>query len=1370
MLFCLKNTVRINLIKPWNISKPIRIVISAFSIFLFLCIGVWLFSRTQRFQAHLNPFIQKQISHLLSGSVSWEDLRLSFPFGVSIIHPVIFTLDKKPIISCVRVTARISLLPLLIKRIDIGNIIVQSPKVIYEYGKYPNLGNVFVSPVPRNINKSSAWAITIHNYKVNSGQFTYRDSLGHIDASVNGIFVNGSLSSSSGISAKILGLDGHADFGNRSFSIDSLSCLFFITNHVMTIKDAHVNLMGHTRINGSFELPLEPSGKWKTDISAITDNLFLKSLSIEKWGFNHCSSLAINVQSHGTHSLPFLSLDLNAGGIDFRNISLKHLNLKGVCDSLGKVSILLSPNDSSISGTVRLTGRISDSENVIDVKNYNIAAKLGSENISGLTMKSNKTFSRVQPNRGVARLEGVASGPSLRQLPTNASAVIEFNGIAFPNREGILPAGRITALFKEDRLEFTGEWPDNFMFKAKGRFGKNNIDADADFKIIAMQNIAGLILGQEIYGKMSGTVKLQATQKTTQFEVNTEAPEISWKGLRLTNAKVDLRYEPSGIWNVVSSSGKFQGDLSGPLSFFGFNKFGGSINGSITADGPLSMPDASAKIVIKDFSFGIPIASMISGTLDFHKGALSIEELRLTQDSLRLTGAISYDFQKQAGTTLLSTFLTSKPSAVGIISAQVILAKDTIRKGNLTISKAPLGLARTWVKGVALPHAQCSTSVSFEGAFSNPSAKAFIMLNGNDSAERKQSNLNIWASLSEHKVAAKCTLRVSDPCAALSGSANLAFSSLWNIDTALAAPVTIRIFCKDMCLKPFSQAFLPGASLDGTLSSDVEMLFQHGRWYPFGSVNVSSGKLSIPGQKLTIDNINARLEPVRDDSTHNKVKSAMIFVSTGAIAYQGLVWSKSMLNGTFSHNTLIIDSAFVKQDSGGLSFKGAMPLISFDHLMKIPGIQLSFSADHFLLKGLNPIIPGGKFISGYLDGQVIVAPTVNSFFKNGSLKMKDVVFAPDEISPPIGPVSASLGFAGDSVVLRTFSGTWGKGLIKAGGFTLISSNAFGRTNIDIAMNSFPIDLGDDYRFLVDSLRTTIANTNGKWRVNGDVLLGKSNIFKEILFNQPVMVSLNTKKTIKESPVLNVTVRIPKNLTADVEIGQFITGAPLSISARLGGNLLFHGTISDPEYTGSVNIVDGTITYLDNTFIISNGYVRMSGGTEMKPLISLFAKTGIKQAQGGTLKDSIEITLQVSGELNNPTIKLLSSPVAYSEPEIMSLLTFGTINAGNKLGNSASAVLVKTISAYASRQAQKGLGLDEVQFQGNPFSSSVASTATVSVSKKIGPTVTLSYRRSITNNFIQEGVLSWKILSFLFLESETDAQGNAGIDLKIKVEK
>jgi autotransporter translocation and assembly factor TamB len=102
-----------------------------------------------------------------------------------------------------------------------------------------------------------------------------------------------------------------------------------------------------------------------------------------------------------------------------------------------------------------------------------------------------------------------------------------------------------------------------------------------------------------------------------------------------------------------------------------------------------------------------------------------------------------------------------------------------------------------------------------------------------------------------------------------------------------------------------------------------------------------------------------------------------------------------------------------------------------------------------------------------------------------------------------------------------------------------------------------------------------------------------------------------------------------------------------------GGLKVQGALSAPKLNGAFEIKQGHINFLDKKFRVSAGKVIFADSTGEDMILDIRAKTEI---------DDIDVFLNVSGIIAQPTITLSSSP-ALSESEIISLLMFNRNYAG-----------------------------------------------------------------------------------------------------------
>ena len=122
--------------------------------------------------------------------------------------------------------------------------------------------------------------------------------------------------------------------------------------------------------------------------------------------------------------------------------------------------------------------------------------------------------------------------------------------------------------------------------------------------------------------------------------------------------------------------------------------------------------------------------------------------------------------------------------------------------------------------------------------------------------------------------------------------------------------------------------------------------------------------------------------------------------------------------------------------------------------------------------------------------------------------------------------------------------------------------------------------------------------------------------------------------------------------------------------------------------GSVNEIDGTFSELGKTYKIENSGVYFRGLSD-NPILDIKASTKV---------EDIDITILISGSLNNPRINLNSNPVM-NQKDILSYLIFGTTfsntseNTQSRQSQASLFLLNELSKDYA-----KELGVDTVYFQ------------------------------------------------------------------------
>jgi translocation and assembly module TamB len=240
--------------------------------------------------------------------------------------------------------------------------------------------------------------------------------------------------------------------------------------------------------------------------------------------------------------------------------------------------------------------------------------------------------------------------------------------------------------------------------------------------------------------------------------------------------------------------------------------------------------------------------------------------------------------------------------------------------------------------------------------------------------------------------------------------------------------------------------------------------------------------------------------------------------------------------------------------------------------------------------------------------------------------------------------------------------------------------------------------------------------------------------------------------------MRIAVNLNSNLTFDSNLGKMLVDGTVTVAGRP----------DNPSIDGRFQILNGFVYYLDRKFTITQGTVRQYDPQRVNPSLNVTATSSVSwfPPQGG--KTDYDITLLIKGDLSDPVITLSAVP-SLAQPQIISLLTFGTIQTGvgADLGSRTGGVLVsQQLAGFGTRKLARFLNVESVDIYGNVFGPS-SEGPQLSVTKQVSSHVAVTYTKGLSKLSQQMVMVSYRILSFLYLEAETDQQAQGGIDLKFR---
>lgn len=216
----------------------------------------------------------------------------------------------------------------------------------------------------------------------------------------------------------------------------------------------------------------------------------------------------------------------------------------------------------------------------------------------------------------------------------------------------------------------------------------------------------------------------------------------------------------------------------------------------------------------------------------------------------------------------------------------------------------------------------------------------------------------------------------------------------------------------------------------------------------------------------------------------------------------------------------------------------------------------------------------------------------------------------------------------------------------------------------------------------------------------------------------------------------------------------------NLNVRMEGPVLF--------LAGTIEVLQGTYSYLDKDFKITEGKVRFLNDSKLDPLIEIRAETEIL---GDTPQKTTTIYLHLTGRSTQLTKPELSSRPAASEQDILMMLnlnmTWEDVQEAKKSGllaSTAAGQLLGTGEKVASRYVQKYLGLSVFRVRTSVLTPGKPSTARLTVGKYLTPDLFVSYSQDLLGKYGTDLRTEYRLgrVTSLYGERDEDARYNVGV--------
>ncbi|RKX93014.1 MAG: hypothetical protein DRP84_09125 [Spirochaetes bacterium] len=436
--------------------------------------------------------------------------------------------------------------------------------------------------------------------------------------------------------------------------------------------------------------------------------------------------------------------------------------------------------------------------------------------------------------------------------------------------------------------------------------------------------------------------------------------------------------------------------------------------------------------------------------------------------------------------------------------------------------------------------------------------------------------------------------------------------------------------------------------------------------------------------------------------------------------------------------------------------------IPIDFILTLENADLSFVSMFF--KG------DIKQLQGLTNAKLELSGTLNQPILNGSIALADGEVELYELPAKINGLNVSLRVEDNLVKIEDMNFQIDRYKIYTSGEFALKNLQPQDLNINIWSNKEEILYQDIFQAQAD-LKVKLTGPFASPHIEGILTLSQGEFNWE---------ENNKDIPLNSSELLSKLINLKGDIDLEVKILDDLIAETSDFNLKLAGSVKVQGALSAPKLNGELQIKQGYVTFLDKRFRVSDGKIIFVDSTGEDMILDLRAKTEI---------DDIDVFVNISGILAQPTVTLSSSPVL-SESEIISLLMFNKNYAGLTEGEMETILREEMINLIAQglsirflnqieNQVADSLGLDEFKIEtifkkeeGSDlvfFPGFALETLAFKIGKYFSENFYLSYSAPLFEMGIGDLELEYKLENDLTLSTQIGSVGSQDGEFELKFE-
>ncbi len=514
------------------------------------------------------------------------------------------------------------------------------------------------------------------------------------------------------------------------------------------------------------------------------------------------------------------------------------------------------------------------------------------------------------------------------------------------------------------------------------------------------------------------------------------------------------------------------------------------------------------------------------------------------------------------------------------------------------------------------------------------------------------------------------------------------------------------------------------------------------------------GQASVSGPIVNEDALDARLQL----NTLEAHTSAVASPTGGAPSRQVSIQNQGPVIISLNHSVVDIQQFHLQGPSTNVSASGTVNLKDKSAPMKV---ALNANLDLGILQSVDKEF----YSSGAITANAAINGTFAQPLVNGRVELKNAninyATSPNGLSNGNGVILLT----GTGATIQNLTGYSGGGKISVTGFAGLTGQALTynvkATAKDVRVRYSGVSVTSDAAI------TLIGNSN-RSLVSGNVTI------QELAYNSSSDAGSLLSSFASTPPS---TPSAPSAFLTGTRLNIHILTAPdLHVSTTYANrlsveaDLRVRGNAATPGMIGRVVITDGQLVFFGNTYNVNTGTINFYNANSIQPVLNVSLET---------LAQGVDVTMGVSGPMDNLQLSYSSDPPLTFEQIIQLLATNTTPNDPNIVANQPpspqqsftqmgeSAILGQAIANPLASRVQRVFGLSQFKIDPSVAGNNGQPSARVTLQEKIFNNVTFTYITDVTQTNSEIVRVDWDLTPKFSAVGLRDYNGNVSVEFFYK---